>query len=325
MKKIGHIGLVVGLLLFVGLLAWQGVVDTFGLLLSTGWHLLWIPVVWLPNLIPAAQSWRLCFRSDHMPSLQHALMGIWLGRSVNNLLPVATIGGEIVKARLITLWGGDVNEASASVMIDKTVQAAAVLVWGLIGVALLLNLAIDDELVLFLSIGFGLLAVGITGLVVLQKAGMLSIMAKLGGAVIKSDGWQDVHQSAKKIDEIVREGYQNRGRFYLAVLIKAFGLAIQTAEVWLACYLLGYPISLTEAIMLKCLTATISDIAFVIPNSYGIQEGAFIMVGALLGMSPEMALAVSLAIRIRELIIDLPGLLFWHQLEAKQLMTRRST
>jgi len=315
----------VGLLLFVGLFVRQGVIDTIELLLSTGWHLLWIPVVWLPNLIPTAHSWRLCFKSDRMPSLLHALMAIWLGRSVNSLLPVATIGGEIVKARLITLWGGNVNDASASVMIDKTVQAAAVLVWGLVGVALLLNLAIDNELVLFVSIGFGLLTVGITGFMLLQKAGMFSIMVKLGGAVIKSDDWQDVHQSAKKIDIIAREVYRNRARFYLAVLIKAFGMAVQTAEVWLACYLLGYPLSLTEAIMLKCLTATISDIAFVIPNSYGIQEGAFIMVGALMGMSPEMALAASLAIRIRELVIDLPGLLFWHQLETKQLISKRST
>ena len=75
------------------------------------------------------------------------------------------------------------------------------------------------------------------------------------------------------------------------------------SEVWLACYLLGFPISIIEALMLKSLTSTISDIAFFVPNAYGVQEGGYVMLGALLGMTPDIALAVSLATRIRELVV----------------------
>jgi hypothetical protein len=74
--------------------------------------------------------------------------------------------------------------------------------------------------------------------------------------------------------------------------------------------------------MLKSLTSIITDIAFVIPNGYGVQEGGYVMLGAFIGLSPEFSLAISLATRIRELIVDLPGLLYWQHVEAKYLFKK---
>ena len=74
--------------------------------------------------------------------------------------------------------------------------------------------------------------------------------------------------------------------------------------------------------MLKSLTSIITDIAFVIPNGYGVQEGGYLMLGALIGLTPEFSLAISLATRIRELVIDLPGLVYWHHIEAKYLLNK---
>lgn len=323
MKRIAQIGLITGLFIFICLLIWQGAFDVLKLVFSSGWGLLWLPVVWLPNFLPMAQSWRLCFVKDHMPPLRQALLGIWLGRSVNSLLPVATIGGEIVKARLITLWGGNINDATASVMVDKTIQAFAVVVWGLIGVGLLTYNAADNKLAMLAFSGFIILAISVTVFIYIQKAGIFSFMAKLGGTVIKSDSWEGISQSAKEVDEVVKHIYQDRKRFFFAIALKSSGYMLQTTEVWLACYLLGFPISLPEAMMLKSLTSTISDVAFIIPNAYGIQEGAYIMIGALMGINPELALAISLAIRVREFTVDPAGLLIWHQIETKRLIKRQ--
>ncbi len=73
-------------------------------------------------------------------------------------LPVATIGGEIAKARLLILWGqpGGVD-ASASVLVDKTVQALALVPWAIIGTSLLVYLAIDNELAKLIMLGTFLL------------------------------------------------------------------------------------------------------------------------------------------------------------------------
>ena len=75
--------------------------------------------------------------------------------------------------------------------------------------------------------------------------------------------------------------------------------------------------------MLKSLSSTLSDAAFVVPNSYGVQEGAFVVLGGLIGIAPDVAIAVSLAIRIREFLIDVPGLVFWQHAEGKALINRR--
>ena len=45
--------------------------------------------------------------------------------------------------------------------------------------------------------------------------------------------------------------------------------------------------------------------------------------GGLIGMPADIALAVSLAIRIREIIFDVPGLVFWQHMEGRALLHRR--
>ncbi len=78
-----------------------------------------------------------------------------------------------------------------------------------------------------------------------------------------------------------------------------------------------------EAMFLKSMTSTLSDVAFVIPNAYGIQEGAFVVLGAMLGLPPDLMLAVSLSIRIRELLVDIPGLVIWQHAEGYHLFKKR--
>ena len=323
MKRIALIGLFAGLFIFICLLIWQGVLDVLKLLLASGWGLLWLPLIWAPCFIPFALSWRLCFPPGHQPRLPRALLGIWLGRSVNSLLPVATIGGEIVKARIIALGGGNANAATASVVVDKTIQAFAVVIWGLIGVALLVYKAADNKLAMLATTGFIILAISVMIFIFIQKAGIFGFMTRVGGSLIKTDSWEGIAQNAKKVDENLKQIYQDKRRILLATVIKTSGFMLQTGELWLACYLLGIPLNLGEALMLKSLTATISDVAFVIPNAYGIQEGAYIMVGALLGIKPELALAVSLAIRVREISVDPAGLMVWHQIESRRLLKRQ--
>ncbi|MBF8269689.1 MAG: hypothetical protein HW386_1398 [Gammaproteobacteria bacterium] len=323
MKRIALIGLFIGLFIFICLLIWQGVLDVLKLLLASGWGLLWLPVVWVPCFIPFAQSWRWCFPPDQKPRLPQAVLGIWLCRSINTMLPVATIGGEIVKARLIALGGGNANTATASVVVDKTIQACAVVVWGLIGVALLVYQEADNNLAMLATTGFIIISVAVTVFIYIQKAGIFGFLTKVGGSLIKTDSWAGLSQNAKIVDENIRIIYQNKQRILFATALKTTGFIVQTGELWLACYLLGIPLNLVEALLLKSLTSTISDVAFIIPNAYGIQEGAYMMVGALLGIKPDLALALSLAIRVREFTIDPAGLLVWHQIETRRLLQRQ--
>ena len=317
-----RLGLVLGLLLLICLVLWQGATDIIGLIADSGWVMFWVPLIWFPSLFPTTEAWRLLFKKADLPRFQHAFLAIWMGRSINNLLPVATIGGEIIKARLIHIWGSKGTTASASVIVDKTIQVISVIIWGLIGVSLLLILSVENHIALFALGGFAVLTLCTAGLFFFQRAGMFSILAKLGGKLVKADSWEGITTSAKEVDDEIQRIYQRRNRLRFAVIFKVLGSIMQFGEVWLACYLLGHPIGILESIMLKSLTSTLSDIAFIIPNAYGVQEGAFILIGGLVGLTPDVALAVSLALRIRELIFDPPGLLALHHIESRRLLDK---
>lgn len=320
MKKLSYLGLIVGLVVMVALVLWQGVGDIVDLLLASGWTLAWLPVFWAPCLLPAAMSWRCLFLGPHRPPFLKILHAIWIGRAINTLLPVASIGGELVKARLLTLWGSDGVHAAASVVLDKTVQVFALILWGVAGAGLLVYLVADASLAIAVLGGLGLLTLGVIGFLVVQRAGMFGFLARQSARVLTGDYLAALTKNAHAVDAVVKTLYAAPTMFCWSVVLKFLGLVWQTSEVWLAAYLLGIPLTVLEAVMLKSLSSTLSDIAFVIPNSYGVQEGAYIALGALLGHSADVMLALSLATRIRELAVDLPGLLAWQHSEARSML-----
>lgn len=318
-RILAYLGLAAGILLLVGLVLWQGALDVWRLLSGTGWQLLLLPLVWVPNFLFAGAAWRRLFEdAGPRPTPVQAIGGIWMARAVNNLLPVASIGGEVAKARLAYHWGVSATRATASVIVDKTVQVIAVILWGLIGVACLLLLARDDHLAYIALGGFGVLSLCVAGFFLVQRAGMLGFLAHLGENLLRIESLGGVSVGARETDAEVMAIYRRRRALAGATLLRVTTLVVQTGEVWLGCLLLGYPIGVLEAAMLKSLTFTLSDIAFVVPNAYGVQEGAFILIGALVGLDAEQALALSLTLRIRDFLLDPPGLLVLHHIETRR-------
>ena len=322
MKILSYAGLLVGLAALAGMVAWQGFGTVGGTLASTGWGLLLLPLVWLPHVAVSAASWRLLFAPRRAPSFGQAVGAMWMGRSVNTLLPVASIGGEVIQARVLMLWGGRGPDAGASVVVDKTVQAMSLLLWALIGIGVLIWLAADDWLVAAALGGFVLFAGGVAGFVIVQRAGMFGFLAKSAAKVMKTDYWSELADSAAEVDEAIRALYRRPGRVGLACGLRLAARVLLTGEIWLAAYLMGHPITLMEALMLKSLSGALNGAAFVVPNGFGVQEGGYVLLGALVGLSPEFMLAVSLATRVRELLVSVPGLLAWQHAEGRALWRR---
>ena len=199
-----YIGLVVGLTIFVGLVIWQGIGDLLDLLLSSGWALLLVPVAWFPTVLMNARCWQLLFLPPHGPNFGQAFYAQWMGRAVNTLLPVASIGGEVVKARVLVLWGIDGKHSSASAVVDKTVQALTTIVWGIIGISLLAAMSLDDELALYSALGLAILAAGIAGFLVVQKAGVFGLLVKSAKLVTSSERIESLVGTADEVDGAVR-------------------------------------------------------------------------------------------------------------------------
>jgi hypothetical protein len=92
-------------------------------------------------------------------------------------------------------------------------------------------------------------------------------------------------------------------------------------EIWFALRLFGHPVDVRAALVLESMTQALRHLAFIIPAALGVQEGALMVFGHAFGISGELALAVSMAKRMREVLCGLPSLLSWQWLEGRRVLS----
>ena len=83
------------------------------------------------------------------------------------------------------------------------------------------------------------------------------------------------------------------------------------AEVWLALWALGQPVSLAQAVVIESLGMAARSAGFMVPGALGIQEGGFVLAAGLFGIPPGTALSLSVLKRLRELLVGLPAMAAW--------------
>jgi putative membrane protein len=323
-QRASWIGLSVGLAVVVGLVVWQGADTVAALLARTSWKLLLVAGFAVPQLLLATVSWRLLFPAGEAPRFGLVFLAMWIGVSINLMLPVANLGGDVVRARLLALWSGKPRDAVASVIVDKTVLVATLPVLALIGTAALLTVVPDTG-----SLGAAaglviLLALAIALLVLAQRAGAFAFLATRAVRLARRPGWEGLVARASDLDGAIRDLYGRPATILAAGALRMLGRLSASGEVWLAARLLGHPISIVDALLLRSFGIVARAVAFPVPGGVGIQEGSFVALGALIGMPPDVALATSLATRVREIVASVPGLFAWQYVEGRGLWRRRA-
>jgi hypothetical protein len=101
------------------------------------------------------------------------------------------------------------------------------------------------------------------------------------------------------LDNEIKAMYRRHRTLLLSAWWQMLAWIFGAGEVWLALYFLGHPVTLVEALMLESLGQAVRSAAFAIPASLGAQEGGYMLLGGLLGLDPEIGLALSLAKRVR--------------------------
>jgi uncharacterized membrane protein YbhN (UPF0104 family) len=99
-------------------------------------------------------------------------------------------------------------------------------------------------------------------------------------------------------------------------------LLLASGEIWIALRALGIDASITDAIILQSCVTTVRQAMFLVPGGIGVQEGGYVFVGHLLGISGETAFALSLISRVREVAIGVPGVIAWQIYEGRRLLGR---
>ncbi len=295
-------------------------------MLVIGWGLVPITLFHVVPLWASTMSWREMLPGEGRPGVPGLTWCRWIRESVNTLLPVGQVGGDLVAVRLSYALGVPGPYAAGSMVVDLTVGVLTQILFIFIGLGLLLAQSTDPQVlavVWSVLIGLGIFVLAVGGFFLVQRAGMFGIAAKLGGAVFKNDGMRSIAGQAGRIDEAVRAIYADRPAFLRACAWRLIGWVAGTGEIYLILMFLGHPVSLAEALVLESLGQGVKAAAFLVPGALGVLEGSFIVFGAMFGLTADISLVVALAKRVRELALGLPGLIAWQMHEGRLLLRRR--
>jgi putative membrane protein len=241
-----------------------------------------------------------------------------IGEAINVLLPVAMVGGEIVRAILLKSRGVDGGAAAASTLVDLLLQAAAQALFASIGIALLLQVSGAEEFASWAARGVGVAALALGSFYAAQRFGGARIVERGIGALARR--WPAAAAgNVSGLDESLQAIYADWPGIAAAFSLHELAWLIGALETWIALRLVGMPVSASTALILESLDQGLRAAAFPVPSGLGVQEGGFIALGALFGIPPETALALSLVKRLPDLAIGLPALLAWYLLQIRRL------
>ena len=107
-------------------------------MLLLGWWLIPITLFHVVPLFLGSLSWRALMPPTSRIPVFTAVWIRWIRKSINSLLPVAGVGGDVVGARLAHRRGLPGVEAAASMVVDITVGVVTQLIFVVAGAALLI-------------------------------------------------------------------------------------------------------------------------------------------------------------------------------------------
>jgi len=118
-----------GLALFIILLLREGAGQVGSALARAGWGLFGLTLYHLVQTLSDSAGWLVLIPSNNRIRLSRSFFLHWMGESINNLLPTARVGGDIIVARVAAMWGMPLKTAIAAIIVDVTI--GIVLAWAL--------------------------------------------------------------------------------------------------------------------------------------------------------------------------------------------------
>ena len=260
----------------------------------------------------------------------HAAVAIWarLVRDAGSeALPLSQVGGYVLGIRAMTLGGVPAIPATASTIVDVTIEFVAQLAYTALGLVLLVRLQPETQAAAPVLLGLAVAALAAVAFVLVQRRGF-ALIERVAG--ILGEGWGAEWAGrgaagAAILHAALADIYRRRTGLWISFVLHLACWIGTAVEVWLALRLANAPLSFGAALAVESLLYAIRTAAFVVPQGVGVQEGAYILLGAGFGLSPDMALALSLLKRARDLAIGLPTIVVWQTIESRRLLRRRGT
>jgi putative membrane protein len=312
----------VGLALATGLIlhfGWHDVVDAA---LVAGWQGLAALVgIYVVCLFLCALALQAVILDAPDNSLLAYLWVRWLRESVGNLIALLPTAGEIAGARELTFFGVRPGMAGASTIVDVTLELVTQILFTIFGVALLITWYRGMTIGPWLVSGIAVSMLAAAGFILAQRKGLFRLLERLPESLDLKWAWT-VLPEAEGIHAGIQDIYRRHKRVLTSGGLHLAGWVVGAGEAWVGLWFMGHAITWSDALILESIAFALRTAAFIVPSRLGVQEGGYIVLGALFGLSPDVALALSLLKRGREIATGLPCLIIWQSTEARRLWWR---
>jgi putative membrane protein len=327
MRHLAYLGLIGGLALLTALVVAEGWSDILAAFERAGWALLLLVPARLVTLALDSWAWRILLDPCDPARAAGQLFLLWVAsvrEAVNRLLPVAGVGGEVVGVRLACLRIADTTAVTATVIVEVLLTIAAIYLFCGIGVVLMVRLAAGSEQVWVVGAGL-LLSLPLPALAwwLMRHGTPFARLEQLALRLLGPRNRIALHLDGAGLDAGIKRLFGERGRLLRALGLALLSYLLGTFETWYALYLLGHPVGLPAAIAIEALTQATRHATFLVPAGLGVQEAAVLLFGHMAGVGGDVALALALVKRMREILLGIPALLSWQWVEARRLRQMR--
>ena len=153
---------------------------------------------------------------------------------------------------------------------------------------------------------------------------MFRLLSTIITKLVRSKEWSSLVQSGETLDQTVRALYARRQAVIACCFTTIVSLIVSSGEIWIALHALRLHATFANALILQGMAMTVKSAAFPVPGALGVQESGYLVIGNLLGIQGETALAISLIARFRDLAVGIPGLIAWQLIEGRRFLRARS-
>jgi putative membrane protein len=284
---------------------------------NVGWGVAAIVAVRATMIATNGIAWaRLLERLADIP-VRIFILSRWIRDAVDAMLPVAGVGGSLVGARILTFWKMPVRLAAAGAVADLLVQTIAQALFALSGALLLARFSDLQLVVPTVFLGAAIATAALAGFYFLQRyAG-----ARFADRILEClSRWLTLPavKAGLSFRIVMEQIWRGRWNYVFGALaLHALAWTFGTLEVFIALRCMQWPVTAVQAVILESLGASISSAAFLIPGSWGVQEGGYILIGHMLGVPMSFSLALSFVKRVPDLVLGVSGLAVWYVLETR--------
>jgi len=311
------LGLPLGIAVVVWLVLQSDPAALFGVFPRIGWGFVAIITARAATVVIDCGAWRCLLPRRGRPSFATMLPLRWIAESINTTLPVAQIGGEIVRARLLQRRLDAPAQGAASVAVDFCLSLLGQILFTLLGFVLLARLS---------AAGWWPAAIAALSLPLFAIFSWEILVRRR--LLVSIEGWMARIGQRRLAAALQRLGAalgllaESRGALARSLSLHVASWLGHAGEVWLTLWLMGAPTGLAEAALLESLSLAARSAAFLIPSGWGAQEAVLVALAGVTGLPAETALALGLVKRAREFAVGLPGLVAWGIVEGRLSLRR---